>query len=190
MEQKLTAIAQNSVELHNRCKLWHYGTVIPGDGTDKLTFKLPFKPDSLQIFCTDPRILPQQYTVSFLNADLAGIGRVAAVSNTANNGNLVNLAMTTDSILNRVSQAEDGTVTVSNITEAGNTCTFGADLPYVVIATRYTDKTYRQRFEEFVESLTGSGTCHICKTKVYEAFTEAEWTALKATRPNWTFQEV
>ena len=193
MNEKLTKIAENSAELYNRCHLRHFSTVMTGDGSESLQFKLPFTPDAIQVICNDPRILFQSYTVSFLNLDLSGLGYIAAVANSAHNGNLLNFAMTTVSVHNRVQEAEDGTVTISNILDlAGseNPCVFGKDLTYVVIATRYTDKTYRQRYEEFVESLTGTGTAHVCKYKIEDAFTAEEWTALKATRPGWTFKEV
>ena len=190
MEQKLTQIAENTVELYNRCHLKHYVATVFGDGSRQLTFKLPFQPDALQVFCTDPRLLFSEYAVAFFNADLNGLGLAAAMYQTVREGNLVNTANTTSSVTSRVLQAEDGMVTLTNITDKGTACVFAAAMPYVVVASKYTDKTLRQRYEEFVAGLTGSGTAQVCKTKVSQCFTEQEWTDLKATRPDWTFTEV
>lgn len=190
MDKKLTQIAENSLELYNRCKNNHFVTTITGDGTESLSFRLPFEPDALQVFCTDPRLLYCQYAVAFFNADLMGLGLAAAIYQTILDRNIVNTAMTTNTVGSRVSRAEDGTVTLTNITDKGTACVFALGLPYTVVASRYTDKTLRQRYEEFVNSLTGSGTAQVCKAKVYEAFTAEQWAALTATKPDWTFQEV
>ncbi len=190
MEEKLTQIAENSVELYNRCRNYHYVATIPGDGTAYLTFKLPFTPDALQVFCTEPRLLFHEYAVAFFNADLCGLGLAAAMYQTIRENNLVNTAMTTGTVESRVQVGEDGTVTLMNITDKGTPCSFPLGFPYTVVASKYTDKTYRQRYEEFVESLTGSGTAQVCKKKVDAAFTPEEWAALIATRPDWTFMEV
>lgn len=186
MEQKLTQIAENSVELYNRCHKYHYTAVITGDGSDTLTLPLPFAPDTVQIICTDPRIMLRNNTVMFYTADLSSLGFAGAVHTSIRDGKLASSAMTVESLNARVHRAEDGTVTINCV--SGDV--YGPDLTYKVVATKLTDKTYRQRYEEFVEGLTGSGTAQVCKKKVCEAFTAEEWAALTATRPGWTFEEV
>lgn len=186
MEDKLEQISLNSLALFHRCIKYHYTASVVGDDTDKLRFKVPFAPDTLQIISTDPRIMFRNNRVIFITADLNSLGYAGASQTVIRDGKLINTAMTADSINGRVQRAEDGTVTVT-CTE-GNA--FGQDLTYQVVAAKLSDKTLRQRYEEFVESLTGSGTAQVCKTRVYEAFTAGEWAALTATKPDWTFQEV
>lgn len=190
MEQKLTQIAENSVELYNRCHSYHYAAAVTGDNTDSLSVKLPFEPDVVQVVCTDPRLIYHDNAVAFFTADLHGLGLAAGQFQFVRSGGVYGIAMTTTTVLTRVFWQEDGILTVTGINDGEKTCLFTQGLQYQITATKLTDKTYRQRYEEFVESLTGSGTAQVCKTKVYETFTAEEWAALIATKPNWTFQEV
>lgn len=184
MDQKLTAIAENSVELYNRCHSYHYATVFTGDDSDAVT--LPFEADTVQIICTDPRVMSRDYTVMFYTADLSSLGYAGAVHTAIRDGKLASNAMTIESLNTRVDRGTDGTVTVHCLSDH----VFGQDLTYKLVATKLTDKTWKQQYTEFVESLTGSGTAQVCKAKVEAAFTPQEWAALIATRPDWIFEEV
>lgn len=190
MTEKLIKIAENSQKLHDRCNLRHYTAVLAGDGSTSISFKLPFQPDLLEVVCTDPRVILQNYSIVIFVADLNGLGLMSGFFELAYEGGVRGTAMTTTSVLSRFSIADDGTVTLSGMKEGNTDCVFGEDFPYQIVATKLTDKGLRQRYEEFVESLTGSGTCQVCKQKVYSVFTTQEWEVLKATRPNWTFKEV
>lgn len=190
MDEKLTQIAENSVALYNRCNKYHYGTTVVGDGSTRLRLTLPFAPDIIQIICTDPRILFSSYGVFYFSADLNSLGRLAALSGTVNQGNLINSAMTSATVESRLTWDGAGNMDISNIKDGTVDCTFVEGLHYQVTAMKLSDAGLKDRFIQFVESLTGSGTAHICKAKVDAVFTAQEWAALKATKPDWTFQEV
>jgi len=190
MEEKLTRIAENSVELYNRCHSHHYTAFVTGDGTDSLTVKLPFTPDLVQLICTDPRLIYNNRTVYFLAADINCLGLAAGAFQYVRNGNVYGMTMTSTSVWDRISFQEDGAVTIGGLMDGDTPCLFTQGLQFQVVATKLTDKTIRQRYEEFVEGLTGSGTAQVCKARVYEVFTAEEWAALIATKPDWTFQEV
>ena len=190
MEEKLTKIAENSLALYNRCNQYHFAATLFGDGTDSLTFKLPFLPDTVQVLCTDPRIVLRDNAADIFLADLGALGLMAGFFAYADGGGIKGTAMTVATMLSRITVEEDGTVTVHNIKNDTVPCTFQQGMPYYVVAAKLSDMELRQRYEEFVESLTGSGTAHICKAKVDAVFTAQEWAALKATKPGWTFQEV
>lgn len=186
MQEKLTRIAENSVALYDRCHKNHYAITFTGDGTSQMQFAMPFEPDAVQLLCSDPRIMFQNNGLMFINIDYSGLGMAGGVVNLLRNGKVINTAMTTTTVFNRVTYG-DGVLTISGSVDD---FVFVKDLEYRLVATKLTDKTYRQRYEEFVESLTGSGTAQVCKTKIEAAFTTDEWTALKATRPDWIFKEV
>jgi hypothetical protein len=185
MEQKLEQILENTNRMYRKLKDYHYKAEILGDGSNRLNLELPFEPDLLQVACTDPRIMFHSGAAALFNADLSGLGLAAATYTVTRNDTLYTLAMTTSTVTSRL----DGSV-LTNIKDGSKECVFIQGLPYQVVATKMDDRTLAQRFTAFVESLTGSGTAQVCKSKVNAAFTAEQWAALKATRPNWTFKEV
>ena len=190
MNDKLVTVAENCVRLHAACADNHFVTTVYGNGTDKLTVHVPIAPDGFFLFCTDPILRTQDHLVSFFTADLGTLGYICAVSQCSNGGVLFNMAMTNSSVFNRYSRDENGTVTLQNISAKSGYGIFGAGLEYTVVAVKCGNKTDKQRFTELVERLEGSGTIQVWGDKVHAAFTDEQWAALRATKPNWTFEEV
>ena len=190
MEQKMEQILNNCNSMYRKVKDRYYKTVVTGDGSDSLTLKLPFAPDMIQLICTDPRLIFHNHTVYFLTADISCLGLAAGAFQYVRNGNVYGTTMTSSSVSGRVSVQADHTVTIGGMADGDTACRFTKDLQFQIVAVKLPDKTLRQRYEDFVNGLTGSGTAQVCKTKVEAAFTPEEWSNLKATKPHWTFQEV
>ena len=185
MEQKLEQILANCNSMYRRVKDYHYKAVLTGDGTNRLALNLPFRPDLLQVCCTDPRIMSHVGAVMFFNGDLSAIGRAAATATVTRPSGPYNLIMTTTTVDSRL---DEGCLT--NIKDGTADCTFPEGLSYQVVATKMDDRSLKQLYTDFVECLTGSGTAEVCKSKIDQAFTAEEWANLIATKPNWTFKEV
>ena len=185
MEQKLEKILENTSRMYRKLKDYHYKAEILGDGSNRLNLELPFEPDLLQVACTDPRIMFHSGAAALFNADFSGLGLASATYSVVRNDILYTFAMTTSTVSSRL----DGSV-LTNIKDGSRECIFPKGLPYQVVATKMDDRTLAQRFTDFVESLTGSGTAHVCKAKIEAAFTAQQWEQLKATKPDWTFEEV
>lgn len=190
MNDKLVTIAHNCVALRDKCTDNHFVATVLGDGTETLTVAIPFAPDAVWVFCTDPVLRAQDDLVAFFNADLGSLGYLCAVSQCSNGVTYFGMVMTNTSVFNRYSQAQDGTVTIHNVSAKNGFGKFGEGLAYHIIAVKYIDKTDKERFTELVERLTGSGRLQVWADKVHAAFTDEEWTALTATKPDWTFEEV
>ena len=189
MQTKLTKIAENSVALRDKCVKHHYAAALQGSGTGRLRIPCGFQPDLLTVICTDPRLMGNNYAVAFFSGDLSGLGLAAATASGVRGGNLFNIAMTTTTVMTRVAWDGEG-CTLTNLKDGDTECTFPTELPYYAVAVKLHEQTLKERFTAFVEGLTGSGTAQVCKVKIQEVFTESEWAALKATRPDWTFKEV
>lgn len=187
MQDKLTAIADNSVALYEKCVNNHYIATVTGDGTGTMTFQVPFAVDTLAVLCLDPLAQSSGYNIIQYHVDLMAMSLAGAVAVSSRNGSLSPVAVNAEIMITRCSQADDGTVTLLT---GISSCVFGKDMPYLVMATKYTDKTLKERYTELVESLTGSGTLIVCSDRIYSVFTTAEWTALTATKPDWTFKEI
>ncbi len=173
------------------CEARHYTTVLPGNGTTELTFPLPFQPDFVCLFGFDPTAMATINNVMLFTYDLRALGIMAGFAVRSNGGTSVaNAAQTWASAGRRFQWAEDGTATIKEIrtnTSDENPAVFSSNVMYTVAAVKYTDKTDRERITELVNGLTGSGQMSITKAKVNAAFTTAEWEALIATKPDWTF---
>ncbi len=171
------------------CAGRHYVTVLPGSGETAMSFHVPIEPDLLVVIGYDPTVLAKDYQVMMFVYDIAAFGLMGGYMLTNFNQNAYSLAMTTVSALAKYSRAADGTVTLDNI--KGNNShpvgTFAENVQYSVTAVKYTDKTDKERITEMVEGLTGSGSLTLNKAKVSAAFTDEEWKALIATKPDWTF---
>lgn len=174
-------------EREQECQMEHFATVLPGSGTDTLTFHVPFEPDAVTIIGFDPVALAVNRTVMFFNYDLRAFGILGGFIQGSYNQKTTSIAMTTESAKTRYSRREDGTVTIGNCNPDSASHLFTAGVMYSVTAVKYTDKTDRERITEMVTGLTGSGSLILNKGKVNAAFTDEEWAALIAQKPNWTF---
>ena len=171
------------------CHAKHYVTVMPGSGETSLSFHVPFAPDLLMVVGFDPTVMTGTDQILLFVYDIAAFGLMGGYMLTCRKQNVYSLAMTTVSALEKYTRAEDGTVTLSNI--KGNAthpvAAFAENAQYSVTAVKYTDKTDKERITEMVEELTGSGSLTMNRAKVNAAFTDEEWSALIATKPDWTF---
>ena len=190
MEEKLLQIAENSIALHEKCVEKHFVTSVAGSGSDVLSFHLPFEPDCLLVVCTDPQILSVTNTMLSFMADFSSLGYITAVFNSSSGGSLFNMAMTNTSMYSRYSRTPEGLCTLQNFVNKGASCLFREQLQYQVVAVKFKLPSDRERIYDLVENLTGSGTMKIWGEKLHNALTDEEWAALKATKPNWTFEEV
>ena len=192
--EKLRQVAENLPRIYEAgkkpCLENHFVAALTGDGTDKLNVPIFFEPDILSISGYEPGAYKKANALAQFYADLSGFGFLAATSSVYNAaGSLASTAMTTETVLNRFDRQADGTLTITNIrgTSDDKAAVFQEGVSYVVMAARYEKKPLRERIEDYVASLTGSGTAMLSRRKVFEAFTQAQWDALIATKPNWTF---
>lgn len=172
-----------------RCAEKHFATTVLGNGETSISFRLPFAPDYLAIFCSDSDIWtkadPTVYGATF---DLAAFGLIAGIMFVSNSSGFANNAMSTESYKTRYSRAEDGTVTIGNL--GATVGKFKTGRPYMVCAVKYLEQSDKERITEYVRSLTGSGSVTLNKAKVNAAFTDAEWAVLIAEKPGYTFNFV
>ena len=171
-----------------QCEAKHYVTTVVGDGTAAIYFDLPFEPDFISL----TGFHPGSYTsgsVVLLLADFSSIAHRASIGSARlENGGLDSYVLKQSSVRKRCFRLDDGRYTIQNLmTSSGVTAPFTTDATYVIVAVKYTDKTMRERLTEYVQSLTGSGTTTLGIDAVNASFTDAEWAALIATKPDWTF---
>ena len=178
---------QGEMDGHARCTEKHFATTVLGNGETSISFQIPFEPDCLLINCGDSDLFGASTAmVASVYLDLASFGMIGGVGQVGTTGGFKNQAMTTTSIYNRYSRAEDGTVTLGNI-NSSTVSVFKANRPYVVFAVKYVEQTDKERITEYVRSLGDSGSVTLNQAKVSAAFSDEEWAALIAEKPGWTF---
>ena len=177
-------------ETEAACQSRHFSLVVPGSGTDALTFSLPFEPDLLCVMGSEPTVLTRKNNAVMAVLDLRALGLVGGFLLSFDEGtNMKQMMVTSVTSLKRYSRTEDGLVTLTGIDTktSGVMAAFSPQVHYAVTAVKYTDRTDRQRITDMVRSLTGSGSLTLNRAKVSAAFTEEEWQALMAEKPGWTF---
>lgn len=198
---KLTTIAENQQRVYDagkavaehKCALKHFTAEFYGNDQTSYTINIPFEPDIVMLVAQDPTVLTATNNVFSFFADIRAFGMVGGTIVGHTTGTqLINMAMTSKSIFTRYSRAENGDVTLTNMTiNDGNKPDgiFPSNVKHTLVAAKYTDKTDKVRITEFVNGLSssGSGSLTINQDKVNASFTTAEWNALVATKPNWTF---
>lgn len=167
------------------CTAKHFVYNFVGDGGKSVSFHVPFEPDTVQIIGFDPMVHKTNLTLATIVCDIRAFGQLGGYAAYGNGSTLSTTMFTTVSISTRYSRTEDGVITVQNINSAG--AYFGNGFVYTVIAVKYADRSDKERITDFVNGLTGSGTVTLNRAKVNAAFTDDEWAALVATKPNWTF---
>jgi hypothetical protein len=182
----VTASAEN-------CNSRHFTAEFMGNGQGSYVINVPFEPDAIALFGWEPTLLVGSSNIALCNIDLRAFGLGAGVYYVQNTGtDFAGALMTTKTYKNRYSRAENGDVTLQgmNITTPFKASgVFGSNIKYKLVAVKYTDKTDKARITDFVNSLPSgsSGSVTMNQEKVNAAFTTAEWSALIATKPSWTF---
>lgn len=170
------------------CAAQHFVHTFVGDGGTTVTMNIPFEPDKLIVFNLNPLVQTRAKEIALLVADLSAFGRYAAIAALGSGTALNNAVYSTKSVLSRYSRQADGTVTLNNIlTSATDIGVFTAGQTFVVLAIKHIEQTDKERIADFVNGLIGSGTVTLNQARVNGAFSEGEWAALIAAKPNWTF---
>ena len=197
VSEKLMAVAENMPKVYAAgeaaasavCAMQHFAAMVMGDGGTALVFELPFEPDLICLTGFHPINYMQAGSVIMLVAEMASLAsRWCIGSARLASGGSDSYVMKPSSVRSRCFRMSDGRYTIQNLPTSSGTGAFFSDgLPYVITAVKYTDKTRKERITEYVQSLTGNGTTTLGIDVVNESFSDAEWAALIATKPNWTF---
>ena len=197
--EKLTTVAENQQRVYDagkakaegQCALKHFTAEFYGNGGNSHTINIPFEPDVITVFGYAPTLLTGTNQVFIFTADLRAFGIAGGYAVIHSTGTaMLSVMFTTKSISSRYSRADNGDITLSNIsTGDGEKGSFASDIKYTIVAEKYTDKTDKELITEFINGLnsSGTGTLTLSKTKVNAAFTDAEWNTLIANKPSWTF---
>ena len=206
ISEKLKTVAENMERVYEAgcregtatCEAKHYAAVVYGDGTQQLTFSLPFEPDMLYIFTNEPDIRTQVAVSAYIEIDFACFGllagKVGVTSGSNGTGVYANLLKSNSTVVSMYTRGSDGTVTIQNAGYSninGGDYVFGDGVPYVVLAVKSEMKDLKTRMTESVRRLTDTKCVAYYQThKKNAAFTDEEWAALIAEKPLCTFNMV
>ena len=170
------------------CATKHFVHNFVGDGNSTHSFCIPFEPDVIQIFGFDPALFNTPYALAVVICNMAAFGLLGGMTYYGSaSGGMANMAYTSTAMRTRYSRTADGIVTIKNIGGTTADVVFATGFPYTAVAVKYVEQTDKERITAFVNRLTGSGKVTLNQAKVNAAFTDDEWAALIAGKPNWTF---
>ena len=179
---------------HAVCEAVHFHDSFFGNGGKVLTANIPFLPDVLAIYAISPYMEAQGNAVRAFVMDSRACGKRSAILVHVNANKADGAKISSDAISGFLSYA-DGVLTV-DISGYGITGVWSEDIRYALSAVRFADETVRGLVEEQIRLLPdtvpsgNSGTMTYNQERIDALFTQEEWAALLATKPNWTFSMI
>ena len=183
-------IEQGKQEELANCQAKHFVGTAMGDGTNSISFEVPFKPDTYLITAINPLATTISIAWYIITGETnncqENIGVLRAVNDNATGfagGSITNTLQ-----LKNVTYKNG----VFNYTEREYRYNFGKNITYTLIAfkTGITPKEYTiKQINELPDTSTGK-VLQYNRTRINENFTTEEWESLIATKPNWTFSLV
>ena len=170
----------------NECASRHYVMEFTGDNSGQVTFQCPFEPDAVAVIGFDPFAYSTSGFFTCLVVDRRSFGRRAGALFASPSSGILT---TPKGVLNCFQKIGDGEYKLHGFYGGSGEIIFDARVKYQLVASKYTDKTDKERIIEFVEGLPDGGTDSITMyaDKVNANFTEDEWATLIAKKPSYTF---
>lgn len=192
-----------SEEEKAKCSRKHFSQIVRGDGSSELKFNVPFEPDSICVTCHDPDLRVVRGIISLVQMEPCAFGQIAGSycitsgpSSGTSLGSYVTGLNPLQTISSRYNRDADGLVTLKNFVTSTSPSikgSFGADVDYIVTATKIVGKTDKERITEALSRLprnpAAKYSVHISKAKKESAFpndangVNNEWEALLSGEP-------
>lgn len=169
-----------------------FHATMTGNGTNKLSFNVPFEPEYFCITGFNPYPASKTYTELGTFIDLGTFYSVLGVNiyNSADSSNKPKISVARMTNTYRFLYTyENGVFTVSAGT-ISNTPIIWETKTYYNICAAKSGLTQKERLTREITTLPSdeSGTVTFVKTRVNAAVTTEEWASLIATKPSWTFK--
>ena len=192
-----------SEEEKTKCSRKHFSQIVKGNGSTELKFNVPFEPDSICVTCHDPDLRVVRGMMTLVQIEPCAFGQIAGSycitsgpSSGTNLGSYVTGLNPLQGISSRYNRDADGLVTIKNFVTSSSSPIqgyFGADVDYIVTATKIVGKTDKERITEALKRLplkpAAKYGIHISKAKKELAFpndangVNAEWDSLISGTP-------
>lgn len=173
------------------CDAQYFKTSFVGDGTKTLTVKIPFMPDSFSCVATSPLVMKKANSYNHIYADPISAARYSAVVGQVTSAGQTGFSPVSTGSLQSSISYNDGALTfcINAIS-----IVFQQDCRYFFYAVKYPGETTKSVTERDIALLpdtpTGSYALEFNKSRIEATFSNEEWAALIATKPNWTFSLV
>lgn len=172
------------------CELHHFANAPLGTDTNSISFFLDFKPDFIAISCFEPhsRLEPSTYCNAI--CDLRSVARspVAFIVYVKSDGTPTNTNVSYASAHNIFTYSDGVFTFVPPSSTEFQAAKWRRELRYFVVAFKYFEMSDKALITEQISRLPSEGgTISFAAAAISAAFTDEEWAALIATKPNWTF---
>ena len=176
-----------------QCLMNHYSTTFYGSGTGEILQEIPFKPDIVLVYSTDACTSKIPYSYRGIAVDLRACGRhMGNFFYIWGNGDY-RCGWLGSSLNSKYVTYQDGIFRYEMSQEQLPHVSWLTNVKYHLIAMRFPDETGKELFREQILSLPDkvpggiSNQLTVVKSVVDGYFTQAEWEALIAQKPNWEF---
>ena len=191
--EKLTTVAKNQQEI----EMQYFNTSFIGSGTTEASFAIPFMPDVVQIMAFSAYATSEENVYQSVMLDTRAVTNWSGLMTiSALNGSLITPSTSpakAKSIHGGLFSYENGVFTWNL---SSKEWVFSPYVRYYVVAARFPNKDAKKMVEEEISLLPdavpdgSTGNLLYSSARINSVFTTDEWTALTATKPNWTFAKL
>lgn len=158
-----------------------------GDGGTVMSFDCSFEPDFISVSYHGAEAMAADESLLQIQCSKRAFARIAGVYRGIYGSEIKHGSMSAKG-LPKYFRYQDGVCTVEIPSLSSFRAEFLANVNYICVAVKYTDKSDRELLEEEIAMLPDTGApLEYSEVRVLATITEAEWDALIATKPNRTF---
>lgn len=187
-----TGVIDGGISARENCLMTHYTVSVLGNGTRHLQVQIPFQPDMVALYSTNPYSSEVANTFKSMLLNLRSCGKFAGFIQYCNPEGVQATGSVNTSSLKSMSAYQNGVWDFEMSADRLPSVLWQENVRYWIIAAKFEDADLAQIVEEEIRFLpdvppAGNGRLTYNKDAIYKHFTPEQWQELTAQKPNWQF---
>ena len=193
MANAINQVYQHGYETSQaECQAMHFNSSILGSGSKKLSIPMPFMPDTLYVYSSNPYSGSVMNSISGFMVDFRACGGVAGIAAFSSSHNILGTGAIRPSAFSTMFSYSDGVFSFEGSTAMAS-LVWRPNARYTVIAAKYPAEDGKNMLIEEINQLpdqvpsghNGELTYYLAAVNRY--LTTEEWEELIDKKPNWNF---
>ena len=183
-------VSDGGISAREKCILTHYTESTLGSGTPRIQAQIPFQPDMVAVYSTNPFSSEAAYTFKSLLVNLSSCGKYAGFIQYCSSEAIQSTGSINTSSMKMLFSYENGEWSFEMPAERLPGVVWKEKVRYWIIAAKFEDEDPVRIVEEQLRLLPdvppeGSGTLTYNEEAIYRHFTPQQWQDLISQKPNW-----
>ncbi len=181
------------ISARKHCLMNHYTESVLGNGTRRLQLQVPFQPDVVAVYSTNPYSNEGANTFKSLLADMRACGKYSVYLQCCDNGGQHTTGSVTTTMARQFISYKDGVWQFELRSDLLPSVVWAENVRYTIMAVKFSDEDPERLLSEQIMLLPdsppagSSGTLTYSKTAIDAYYTSEQWKNLTDLKPNWRF---